>query len=136
MVPALTGGLLIRRGALAAALAFATALLPPVAGAQAPTVMPRAGIRVATPDEVAKRIREEEEMIKVEPPVAGLSRPVSYYLRTRSCPGSGGKQRWRILPVGEVPDQPAAWQGGHRRNTPWGSVSGSPRERMRTSLSR
>ncbi len=54
----------------------------------------------------------------------------------RSCPGSGGKQRWRILPVGEVPDQPAAWQGGHRRNTPWGSVSGSPRERMRTSLSR
>jgi len=82
MVPALTGGLLTRRNALAAALALATALLPPVAGAQAPTVMPRAGIRVATPDEVAKRIREEEEMIKVELPVAGLSRPVSYYLRT------------------------------------------------------
>jgi hypothetical protein len=82
MVPALTWGLLTRRDALAAALALATALLAPVAGAQAPTVVPRAGIRVATPDEVAKRIREEEEVIKAEPPVAGLSRPVSYYLRT------------------------------------------------------
>ncbi len=82
MVPGLTWGLLTRRNALAAALALATAWLPPGARAQAPTVAPRAGIRVATPDDVAKRIREEEEVIKAEPPVAGLSRPVSYYLRT------------------------------------------------------
>ncbi len=73
---------LARRDALAAALALA-ALLPPTVGAQPPAVMPRAGIRAATPEEVAKRIREEEETIKAEPPVAGLSRPVSYYLRTR-----------------------------------------------------
>src|SRR5512144_3191593 len=26
----------------------------------------------------------------------------------RSCPGSGGKEKWRVLPVGEVHDQPAA----------------------------
>ncbi len=38
--------------------------------------------------------------------------------RFRSCPGSGGKEKWRILPVGEVHNQPAAWQGGHRRNAP------------------
>jgi len=34
-----------------------------------------------------------------------------------SCPDSGGKQKWRILPVDEVHDQPAAWQaatGGTR----------------------
>jgi hypothetical protein len=42
------------------------------------------------------------------------------------CPGSGGKEKWRILPVGEVNDQPAALVGGHRRNAPWGSVSASP----------
>jgi hypothetical protein len=37
-----------------------------------------------------------------------------------SCPGSGGKEKWRILPVGEVHDQHAACQGGNRRNAPWG----------------
>ncbi len=63
-------------------LALVAAQVPLAAGAQSPTVMPRAGIRVATPDEVAKRIREEENAIQNEPPVAGLSRPVSYYLRT------------------------------------------------------
>jgi transposase len=28
------------------------------------------------------------------------------------------KEKWRILPVGEVHDQPAALAGGHRRNAP------------------
>jgi hypothetical protein len=38
--------------------------------------------------------------------------------------GNGGvpihveKEKWRILPVGEVHDQPAALAGGHRRNAP------------------
>src|SRR5262249_47563498 len=32
-----------------------------------------------------------------------------------SCPESGGKEKWRILPDGEVHD---ALQGGHRRHTP------------------
>ena len=31
---------------------------------------------------------------------------------TWSCPESGGKEKWRILPVGEVHDQRAALQGG------------------------
>jgi O-methyltransferase len=48
----------------------------------------------------------------------------------RSCPGSGGKEKWRILPVGAVNDQRAAWQGGHRRNAPWARVSASQSERM------
>jgi hypothetical protein len=74
---------LARKDALAVALALTAALLQSAAGAQPPTVVPRAGIRAATPEEVAKRIREEEDAIKAEPPVAGLSRPVSYYLRTR-----------------------------------------------------
>jgi len=33
-------------------------------------------------------------------------------------PHSCGKEKWRILPVGEVHDQPAALAGGHRRNAP------------------
>ncbi len=33
------------------------------------------------------------------------------------------KEKWRILPVGEVHDQPAVWQGGHRRNAPWARVT-------------
>jgi hypothetical protein len=53
-----------------------------------------------------------------------------------SCPGSGGKEKWRILPVGEVHDQRAALQGGHRRNTPWARVSASQSERMSVSPSR
>jgi hypothetical protein len=47
-----------------------------------------------------------------------------------SCPGSGGKEKWRILPVGEVDDQPAACLGGYRRNAPWARVSASRSERM------
>jgi len=54
----------------------------------------------------------------------------------RSCPGSGGKEKWRILPVGEVHDQRAALQGGHRRNTPWARVSASQSKRMSLSPSR
>ena len=46
-----------------------------------------------------------------------------------SCPESGGKEKWRILPVGEVHDQRAALQGGHRRNTPWARVSRKQRGR-------
>ncbi|MBM4443527.1 MAG: tetratricopeptide repeat protein, partial [Candidatus Rokubacteria bacterium] len=38
-------------------------------------------------------------------------------------PESCGKEKWRILPVGEVHDQPAALAGGHRRNAPWTKVS-------------
>jgi hypothetical protein len=38
------------------------------------------------------------------------------------------KEKWRILPVGEVHDQPAAPAGGHRRNTAWARVSGTGRE--------
>jgi hypothetical protein len=40
------------------------------------------------------------------------------------------KEKWRILPVGEVHDQPAALAGGHRRNAPWGRVSGKLRQRI------
>jgi hypothetical protein len=36
------------------------------------------------------------------------------------------KEKWRILPVGEVLDQHAACQGGHWRNAPWTNVSGKP----------
>src|SRR5437879_11752255 len=50
-------------------------------------------------------------------------------LRARHCehPADGGcggvpihveKEKWRILPVGEVHDQPAALAGGHRRHAP------------------
>jgi len=41
------------------------------------------------------------------------------------------KRKWRILPVEEVNHQPAACQGGHRRNAPWARVSGSPSGCMR-----
>ena len=41
----------------------------------------------------------------------------------RWCPHSCGKEKWRVLPVGEVHDQHAACQGGRRRNAPWGRVS-------------
>jgi hypothetical protein len=58
-------------------------LLPLTVGAQPAPLLPRAGIRAATPEEVAKRIRDEEEAIQAEPPAAALSRPVSYYLRTQ-----------------------------------------------------
>lgn len=74
---------LARRGALLAVLALAAALVPPATDSQPPPAAPGARIRAATPEEVAKRIRDEEDTIKAEPPVAGLSRPVSYYLRTR-----------------------------------------------------
>src|SRR5262245_34584056 len=33
--------------------------------------------------------------------------------RLWSCPEFGGKEKWRILPVGAVNDQRAAWQGGY-----------------------
>ena len=46
------------------------------------------------------------------------------------------KEKWRILPVGEVHDQPAALPGGHRRNAPWGKVSGSRPLRLTSSGSR
>jgi hypothetical protein len=32
------------------------------------------------------------------------------------------KGKWRILPVGEVHDQPVALAGDHRRNAPWRRV--------------
>src|SRR5256885_5320581 len=37
-------------------------------------------------------------------------------------------EKWRILPVGEVHDHPAALAGGHRRNAPWARVSASRSE--------
>ncbi len=40
-------------------------------------------------------------------------------------PGPVEKEKWRILPVGEVHDQPAAVAGGHRRNAPWERVASS-----------
>jgi hypothetical protein len=43
--------------------------------------------------------------------------------------------KWRILPVIEVHDQPAALAGGHRRNAPWARVSGKLRERRSLSPS-
>jgi hypothetical protein len=46
-----------------------------------------------------------------------------------SVPGHVENEKWRIHPVGEVHDQPAALAGGHRRNAPWPSVSGKPRGR-------
>jgi hypothetical protein len=46
------------------------------------------------------------------------------------------KKKWRILPVGEVHDQRAAWQGGHRRNAPWARVSGRRQDRWRVTGSR
>jgi hypothetical protein len=45
-------------------------------------------------------------------------------LQAGSCPESAGKEKWRILPVGEVHDQRAALQGGHRRHTPWQGYQG------------
>src|SRR5437773_8503874 len=41
----------------------------------------------------------------------------------QACPRGGvpihvEKEKWRILPVGDVDDQPAALAGGHRRNAP------------------
>jgi hypothetical protein len=67
-------------GALLGVLVLAVAPLLR-ASAQTTPVVPRVGIRAATREEVAHRIHEEAEAIKAEPPVAGLSRPVSYYLR-------------------------------------------------------
>src|SRR5262245_7115766 len=46
------------------------------------------------------------------------------------------KEKWRILPVGEVHDQPAALAGGPRRNAPWARVSGKMRGRRSLSPSR
>jgi hypothetical protein len=51
-------------------------------------------------------------------------------------PGHVEKRKWRILPVGEVHDQPAALAGGHRRNAPWARVSGMVGERRSLSPSR
>jgi hypothetical protein len=54
----------------------------------------------------------------------------------RRRPESCGKEKWRILPVGEVHDQPAALAGGHRRNAPWAKVSASRSQGMSLSRSR
>src|SRR6185503_11906844 len=51
-------------------------------------------------------------------------------------PGLVEKETWRILPVGEVHDQPAALAGGHRRNAPWTNLSGSRQRRTSRSESR
>jgi Domain of unknown function (DUF4145) len=51
-------------------------------------------------------------------------------------PGHVEKEKWRILPVGEVHDQPAALAGGHRRNAPWTNVSGSRQRRTSRNESR
>src|SRR5438309_6639165 len=60
---------------------------------------------------------------------SGLT-PRSLVGRLRSCPVSGGKEKWHILPVGEVHDEHTACQGGDRRNAPWARVSASRSERM------
>src|SRR4030095_11268030 len=52
------------------------------------------------------------------------------------APGHVEKRKWRILPVAEVHDQPAALAGGHRRNAPWARVSGMVGERRSLSPSR
>jgi len=39
-------------------------------------------IRGATPAEVERQIQEEERLANAEPSIGGLSRPLSYYLRT------------------------------------------------------
>src|SRR2546425_9879613 len=46
------------------------------------------------------------------------------------------KRNGAFFRVDEVHDQPAAWQGGHRRNAPWARVSGSQELRMSPSGSR
>jgi len=46
------------------------------------------------------------------------------------------KRNGAFFRVDEVHDQPAAWQGGHRRNAPWARVSGSHELRMSPSGSR
>lgn len=46
-------------------------------------VRPRAAARLATPDQVQKRLSEEEQAINAEYPVEGLSKRLSYHLRTR-----------------------------------------------------
>jgi hypothetical protein len=43
---------------------------------------------------------------------------------------------WRILPVGEVHDQPAALAGGHRRSASWARLSASRSQGMNLSRSR
>ena len=72
---------LLKGPALTVTMALTVGLLPVTAGAQPAPVVPRAGIRAATPEEVAKQIRDEQDAIQAEAPVAGLSRSVSYYLR-------------------------------------------------------
>src|SRR5712691_9979583 len=66
----------------------------------------------------------------------GLRRGEALGLTWGCRPDSCGKEKWRILPVGEVNNQPAACQGGHRRNAPWARVSGRRPERMRSRESR
>src|SRR5437016_3790546 len=43
----------------------------------------------------------------------------------------GAVQEWRILPVGEVNDQPTACEGGHQRNAQWQKISArGPRDQL------
>jgi hypothetical protein len=63
--------------------------------------------------------------------VASLARPGG-----GRVPRHVEKEKWRILPVGEVHDQPAALAGGPRRNAPWARVSGKMRGRRSLSPSR
>jgi hypothetical protein len=57
----------------------------PDVGGEEQKVLPRAGvgIRAATPEEVKARLKQEEERINAEPPIEGLPRRLSYYLRTQ-----------------------------------------------------
>jgi hypothetical protein len=75
---------------------------------------------------------ESDMRVKLELLIPG----VQYAEETGGVPGHVEKEKWRILPVGEVHDEPAALAGSHRRNAPWERVSASHAERMSVSPSR
>ncbi len=64
-------------------LILGTAALVLGAHGQEKPVRPGIGIRSLTPEEVLRRIQEEEAKINAEQPIPGLSRHLSYYLRKR-----------------------------------------------------
>lgn len=64
-------------------LTLCNAVFASEAKGQQPKARPGIGMRLATPEEVEKQLREEEAKINAAPSVGGLPPPVSYYLRKR-----------------------------------------------------
>src|SRR5262245_65156126 len=97
--------------------------------------------RLSTPTGEHKHLRRKPLLIAGDTP---LGHQLGHrHSATNSATGGQGrvprhveKEKWRILPVGEVHDQPAALAGGPRRNAPWARVSGKMRGRRSLSPSR